>query len=220
MKFSNFFHEIKKILKKSTSKPFSKVWTNLKKFLLFCIATKKWQYRRLQRFWNCQLLLSQKCTPLLLFNVGIMCVEKITMNNKLLKIGIDLDDTIIYCPHFFSLMTNATKDCAEIHIITNREQTPESESHGRNELSELGIYYHHLVVTGDKAEYILTKERNCCLFRWYWWILSQLAGISSGFQNPGNLAFWFWETSLELQQPNWTEYPVNIVNNMNVLESL
>jgi len=47
------------------------------------------------------------------------------MKNKSLKIGIDLDDTITYCKQFFSLMTNAMKDVAEIQIITNREQTPE-----------------------------------------------------------------------------------------------
>jgi RNA polymerase sigma factor (sigma-70 family) len=81
--------------------------------------------------------------------------EKNTMNNNLLKIGIDLDDTITYCPQFFSLMTNAMKNVTEIHIFTNREQTPESESNIRNELSELDICYHHLVITGDKAEYIL-----------------------------------------------------------------
>ena len=75
-----------------------------------------------------------------------------------LKIGIDLDDTITYCPSFFQLMTNAMKDVAEIHIITNREQTPENEAEIRKELDELGIYYHHLVVTGNKAEYILEND--------------------------------------------------------------
>ena len=43
----------------------------------------------------------------------------------------------------------------EIHIITNREQTPENEAVIANELDELGIHYHHLVVTAKKAEYIL-----------------------------------------------------------------
>ncbi len=76
-------------------------------------------------------------------------------DDKILKIGIDLDDTITYCPAFFRAMTNAMKDIAEIHIITNREPTQESESGIKKELNELGIYYHHLAVTSNKAEYIL-----------------------------------------------------------------
>ena len=81
----------------------------------------------------------------------------------MLKIGIDLDDTITYCKPFFSMMTNAMKDMVEIHIITNREQTLENEAVIRKELDELGIFYHHLVVTGNKAEYIL-KEGITVLF--------------------------------------------------------
>jgi len=49
------------------------------------------------------------------------------------------------------------KNVAEIHIITNREQTQESETNIRNELDELGIFYHHLAITGDKADYILNN---------------------------------------------------------------
>ena len=75
----------------------------------------------------------------------------------MLKIGIDLDETITYCKPFFSMMTNAMKDMVEIHIITNREQTSENEAVIRKELGELGIAYHHLAVTGDKAKYILEK---------------------------------------------------------------
>ena len=75
----------------------------------------------------------------------------------MLKIGIDLDDTITYCPTFFSMMTNAMKDMVEIHIITNREQTPENEVGIREELDELGIRYHRLAVTDKKAEYILKE---------------------------------------------------------------
>lgn len=79
------------------------------------------------------------------------------MKNKSLKIGIDLDDTITYCTEFFSLMTKAMKDVAEIHIITNREQTPENEVAIRKEIDELDIRYHHLTVTDNKAEYILNE---------------------------------------------------------------
>ena len=75
----------------------------------------------------------------------------------MLKIGIDLDDTITYCTPFFSMMTNAMQDLVEIHIITNREQTPENKIIISKELKELGIYYNHLAVTDKKAEYILDK---------------------------------------------------------------
>ena len=60
-------------------------------------------------------------------------------------------------------MTNAIQNMVEIHIITNREQTPENKVAIRKELDELGIFYHHLVVTGNKAEYVL-KEGITVLF--------------------------------------------------------
>ena len=78
-------------------------------------------------------------------------------NSSILKIGIDLDDTITYCPPFFSMMTSAMQNMVEIHIVTNREQTQESEAGIRKELDELGICYHHLFVTDKKAEYILKE---------------------------------------------------------------
>jgi hypothetical protein len=77
--------------------------------------------------------------------------------SRLLKIGIDLDDTITYRPSFFSIMTDAMQDMVEIHIITNREQTPVSEAGIRKELDELGIRYHRLAVTNKKADYILKE---------------------------------------------------------------
>lgn len=46
------------------------------------------------------------------------------------------------------------KDVAEIHIITNREQTKGSELNTRKDLKDLGIHYDCLEVTDDKAEYI------------------------------------------------------------------
>ena len=75
----------------------------------------------------------------------------------MLKIGIDLDDCITYSLDFFVLLTHALYDKAEIHIITNHEQTPESEQGTRQQLKELNIKYHHLVLTGDKADYIMDK---------------------------------------------------------------
>ena len=50
------------------------------------------------------------------------------------------------------------KDVAEIHIITNREQTSQSEQNTKEQLEELNIFYHHLKITGDKAKYILEND--------------------------------------------------------------
>ena len=72
----------------------------------------------------------------------------------MLKIGIDLDDCITYCPSFFKAMTNSMKNAAEIHIVTNREQTKESELNTRKDLDNLGIHYDYLEVTTNKADYI------------------------------------------------------------------
>jgi uncharacterized HAD superfamily protein len=73
----------------------------------------------------------------------------------MLKIGIDLDDCITYKPEFFRLFTNSMKNVAQIHIITNREQTPESEQNTKEELSRIGIHYDHLIITSEKSRYIL-----------------------------------------------------------------
>lgn len=60
---------------------------------------------------------------MLLLSIGVVIVKRKPMKDKsnILKIGIDLDDTITYCKSFFSTMTNAMQDIVEIHIITNRE---------------------------------------------------------------------------------------------------
>lgn len=71
-----------------------------------------------------------------------------------LRIGIDLDDTITYSPEFFSAMTRAMISTTEIHIITNRERTAASRANTVQELEDLGVAYHHLEITADKAEYI------------------------------------------------------------------
>ena len=44
---------------------------------------------------------------------------------------------------------------AKVHIITNREQTPESEENTKEQLKELGIHYDFLRITGEKSKYIL-----------------------------------------------------------------
>ena len=55
----------------------------------------------------------------------------------MLKIGIDLDNTITHRPDFFAAMTQAMRD-AEIHVITDRDPSSSSEQETRTELQELG----------------------------------------------------------------------------------
>lgn len=53
------------------------------------------------------------------------------------------------------MFTYAMKNVAHIHIITNRERTPESEQNTKEQLQNLGIHYDHLIITSEKTKYIL-----------------------------------------------------------------
>lgn len=73
-----------------------------------------------------------------------------------MKIGIDLDNTInenSTTISFFSFITNAMKGKWEIFIITNRDSHYREQT--KTELAELGIYYDHLVITAEKANFIV-----------------------------------------------------------------
>ena len=75
-------------------------------------------------------------------------------------IGIDLDFTITASREsmvFFALITNALKDRVKIYIITNRADDEGSREETEQELSQLDIYYDNLVITGNKADYILKE---------------------------------------------------------------
>ena len=88
------------------------------------------------------------------------------MKEEKLKIGIDLDNTITASTEsmaFFALITNALKNIAEIHIITNRPKDDKSKAETMQELSQLDIYYDKLEVTAEKAAYILKEG-----IRIYW----------------------------------------------------
>ena len=81
-----------------------------------------------------------------------------------IKIGIDIDNTITASRDsikFFSVLTNLLIDEHKIYIITNRQ--PNSEQDVAEELDCLGIKYNEIVITKDKAEYIL-KEGITVLF--------------------------------------------------------
>lgn len=72
-----------------------------------------------------------------------------------LKLAVDLDHTIDVSKQsnkFFMLLSKLFYDCAEIHIVANRE--PGCEAAIDRELKELGIRYHHLKITANKAQYI------------------------------------------------------------------
>ena len=85
------------------------------------------------------------------------------MENKTLKIGIDLDNTITASEEsivFFSLLTNALKGQAKIYIITNRDTDIKHRKEIKDELFQLNIYYDELAVTAQKAEFILFQNIN------------------------------------------------------------
>ena len=85
------------------------------------------------------------------------------MKGRSLKIGLDLDNTINENANtvaLFSLLTNALKGKAEIHIITSRGQSEESRQETILELDKLGIYYDELAITSDKHNYIINNGIN------------------------------------------------------------
>lgn len=73
----------------------------------------------------------------------------------MMKIGIDLDDTISHAPAFFALVTHGTAGRAEIFIITRRE--PGTEAEIALELAGYGIRFDHIKITDKKAEFILAQ---------------------------------------------------------------
>jgi hypothetical protein len=83
----------------------------------------------------------------------------------MLKIGIDLDNTINendITKSFFFLMTQHMWKSGEveIHIITNREQTRNSRRETLHELEHYGIHYDFLEITPNKHDYILKHGIN------------------------------------------------------------
>ena len=73
----------------------------------------------------------------------------------MLKIAFDLDGTCNEYQQYFSLISNALKGKAVIYIITSRD--PDDYNDTEKELKELEIYYDHLAITDNKAEYILEE---------------------------------------------------------------
>lgn len=78
-------------------------------------------------------------------------------SKSMIKIGIDLDNTITgsdISKQFFKLMTHLLYPDHDIYIISNRYMDMLDET--IQELKNLEIQYHHLSLTGDKADYIIT----------------------------------------------------------------
>ena len=74
----------------------------------------------------------------------------------MIKIAIDLDNTIngsALSIKFFGVLTNLLCPDHHITILTNRE--PGTEKEIAEELRKLGISYSDIVITAEKADYIL-----------------------------------------------------------------
>ena len=82
----------------------------------------------------------------------------------MLKIAIDLDNTITEYPELFVSLTKALSNIKDIEIIilTFREISDESYRNTKNELDAIGIKYDHLIITDNKQQYI--RENNISLF--------------------------------------------------------
>lgn len=73
-----------------------------------------------------------------------------------MKIAIDLDATITMYPKVFSAMSQAFKAAGhEVYILTDR--VPGTENEVTAMLDELRIEYDYLMITKDKASYIVQQ---------------------------------------------------------------
>ena len=75
-----------------------------------------------------------------------------------MKIAIDIDGTISAYPQFFAELTNALKGKAEIFILSNRDPSESSRRETEKELEKWGIWYEHLIFSGQKSKVILENE--------------------------------------------------------------
>lgn len=76
-----------------------------------------------------------------------------------MKIALDLDNTITASQQsieFFRAITHLLIAQNNIYILTNRE--PGTEQEIAQELKELGINYHRIVITDKKAEFITNNN--------------------------------------------------------------
>ena len=80
------------------------------------------------------------------------------MDNKL-NISFDLDGTIISTKTsvlFFRMMSHLLYPEANIFILTSRQ--PGTEAQIIDELAEMSILYHDIIITDKKAEFIISND--------------------------------------------------------------
>jgi uncharacterized HAD superfamily protein len=77
-------------------------------------------------------------------------------NQKIYKMGIDLDGTISEYPEFFNLLSRAmARVGCKIYVVTDRR--PGTEASVARELERYDITYHVIKITAEKAKYILRE---------------------------------------------------------------
>ena len=72
-----------------------------------------------------------------------------------MKIALDRDGVISSYPQFFAELTNGLKNIAEIFILSNRNPSEQSRRETEKELKKWGIWYEHLIFSGQKSQVIL-----------------------------------------------------------------
>jgi hypothetical protein len=75
-----------------------------------------------------------------------------------MKIALDIDGCITEYPEFFRALSACMSPIAEIYVITNRD--PGTRAEITNELKDYGIHYKTLVITAEKAKYIIENDIN------------------------------------------------------------
>jgi hypothetical protein len=70
-----------------------------------------------------------------------------------MKIALDIDGCITQYPKFFSMLSQCMKQQARIYVITNRD--PGTRAQIEEELREYGVAFHELIITVDKAKFIM-----------------------------------------------------------------
>ena len=75
----------------------------------------------------------------------------------MIKLGLDIDDTITACQGLFSVMTEAVKQKGgQVHIISSRTDDPKVRRITEDELVDLGIRYDVLYLLPHSSEAMKT----------------------------------------------------------------
>jgi len=78
-----------------------------------------------------------------------------------IKLGLDIDDTITACQGLFSLMTDAVKQKGgQVHIVSSRTDDPKVRQITQDELFSLNICYDELYLLPNSAQATKTCPHN------------------------------------------------------------